>query len=133
MPIFKFVNFFTTEQVQALTKKCTFIIRIILFISTSLAAISLITLIFTGGKMVYFYPDTILEGITSIIIMTTLYFVIFLTIPSLILLMALWLGNKYRNELFLLSLKIEIKLFVINTIVLLLDAGLIVLENIKTR
>ena len=119
---------FSPEGISSLIEKCMFIVRLILIICSLFAAISLLMILFTDGKITYF-PKNILEGITLIILMTTFYSMIFGTIPSMIFLIAIWIGKKLGIHYFLQPIKTAIKLLLTNIIIILIDVGLVALYN----
>jgi uncharacterized membrane protein len=95
----------------------TFLVRVALIICISLFIVILVLTPFTEGN-----AD---NNIEVFFFFSAFYSVIWVTIPSIFLLAAITLDNRYRTKARKQLTRIEVKLLIVNIIIILIAAGVI--------
>lgn len=122
-------NILHHDKLEIFIKKITFLIRTVLFICILISTASLITTLVTGGQFDY-GPDLFnyADGIAIILFFSGFYAFIWGTIPSLFLVIAIGLDNKYRTKPNLQPIKTEIRLLIVNIIIVLIIAVIMIVQ-----
>jgi hypothetical protein len=102
----------TLDNLDRIIGKVTFLVRIVLTICTLLSAIILAITPFTNGEAN--------SHIEVFFFFSAFYSVIWGTIPSMFLLIAIALDNRYRKKTRLHPLRTEVKLLTANIIIILI-------------
>jgi hypothetical protein len=103
--------------------RVTFLARVALVICILISAIMLTITPFTNGN-----ADTNFE---VLVFFSTFYSIIWGTIPSMLLLIAIALDNKYRKKARVQPLKTEVKLLTTNIIIILVAVIIISLIRLN--
>jgi hypothetical protein len=118
------------DRLERAIKRATYLIRITLFVCISISILFVITIIASGGNFDY-PPTSFLKTIPIIIIYFGFYSLLYGTIPVIFIMIIIGLFYRYRKQTASQLLKTELRLLIINIIVVLIAATILAIQYFK--
>ena len=119
------MNLTYRDNLDRAIEKVTFLVRVALIICISLFVIILVLTPFTEGN-----ADNYVE---TFFFFSGFYSVVWVTIPSIFLLTAITLDNRYRTKARKQPIRIEVRLLIVNIIIILIAIAIIGLIRLNNQ
>jgi hypothetical protein len=113
-------NIINQDWINAVVGRLTILIRAVLIVCIFISLLGLITIVIKRGDFdMENDAFTFIDGVVYIIIIATFYSIVYGTIPGILLLIAIYLDNRFRRKVIIQPVRFEIQLLLINLVIVL--------------